>query len=505
MKNELKLKLEIGKEVINSYKRLNYTAWYAIAEFIDNSTQAYFNNKAQLDRIYDNKFKLNVDIRKETIDGSSSLTIIDNSMGMSIDDLRDALIIGKISKRTRGRSEFGMGMKTAAFWFGDKWEIKTKKLGSTQEICVKIDIASVLDTADLDTEIKTAEEDSHYTEIKIQLEHQLLQTNTISKCKSFLPSFFRFDIMSGLLNLKAFGELLSWNPEDEQYSVAKNSIGELMKVDNLEFKFGNGKRVLGWAAILENGSRKRAGFSLVQHDRVIQTYPNAFKPEGIFGEGGGRNDLINQRLFGELHLENFIVSHTKDKVIFSEDEENILVTYLNNRLKNLIEFARNKFVSNDEEPEEFPVTRIIRVLKRIDESNHENLEEFIRFQEIPLPDDIENYNKFTVKHYTGMYKPRYELIVGRLKVLIYIEEKTSPNDPYVTWEPSKEFSLIIIVNINHPYWSKLESESDIYHYLINIVFDGIAEWKAFNSETIVNHATIKYLKDILLRSNTILK
>jgi len=46
------MKFVIGPEIVNSYKRLSYTEWYALAEFIDNSTQAYFNNKKLLDSLF---------------------------------------------------------------------------------------------------------------------------------------------------------------------------------------------------------------------------------------------------------------------------------------------------------------------------------------------------------------------------------------------------------------------------------------------------------------------
>jgi hypothetical protein len=32
--------------------------------------------------------------------------------------------------------------------------------------------------------------------------------------------------------------------------------------------------------------------------------------------------LVNQRLFGEMELDGFAVSHTKDEIIFIDDEEN---------------------------------------------------------------------------------------------------------------------------------------------------------------------------------------
>jgi hypothetical protein len=43
------LKFQLGLSSIRNYSRLNYEYWYALAEFIDNSTQSYINNSAVLD------------------------------------------------------------------------------------------------------------------------------------------------------------------------------------------------------------------------------------------------------------------------------------------------------------------------------------------------------------------------------------------------------------------------------------------------------------------------
>ncbi len=42
----------IAPEVITSYKRLSDTPWHAVAEFVDNSTQCYFNNRKRLDAAF---------------------------------------------------------------------------------------------------------------------------------------------------------------------------------------------------------------------------------------------------------------------------------------------------------------------------------------------------------------------------------------------------------------------------------------------------------------------
>ena len=45
------MEIKFGSEIILSYKRLSYTLWYAIAEFVDNSTEAYLRTKKTLDPV----------------------------------------------------------------------------------------------------------------------------------------------------------------------------------------------------------------------------------------------------------------------------------------------------------------------------------------------------------------------------------------------------------------------------------------------------------------------
>ena len=80
-----------------------------------------------------------------------------------------------------------------------------------------------------------------------------------------------------------------------------NSQGDLLKVP---FDFiVNGKKVWGWAGVLANGSRADAGFSIIQANRVIKGWPESYRPTTLFGDQeGGSNDLVNQRLVGELFL-----------------------------------------------------------------------------------------------------------------------------------------------------------------------------------------------------------
>src|SRR5687768_10554567 len=116
--------LSIGPSAIEAYSRLSYTMWYALAEFIDNSTQSRLNYDSIIDGVLEEeKQPLIVSITHNRT--KKEITIEDNSIGMTKDKLTEALKIANPTKDSRGRSQYGMGMKTAACWIGGKWTVTT--------------------------------------------------------------------------------------------------------------------------------------------------------------------------------------------------------------------------------------------------------------------------------------------------------------------------------------------------------------------------------------------
>lgn len=103
----------IGLEAISAYKRLSYTPWHAIAEFIDNSTQAYFNNKETLDAAYAKSGGkgLIVSIAYDKDNKTGFLRITDNSIGMSKVELENAMKVAFPPDNPNGRSRYGMGLR----------------------------------------------------------------------------------------------------------------------------------------------------------------------------------------------------------------------------------------------------------------------------------------------------------------------------------------------------------------------------------------------------------
>ncbi|MBC7949005.1 MAG: ATP-binding protein, partial [Chitinophagaceae bacterium] len=304
----------LDNEIVRSYKRLSYTHWHALAEFVDNSTQAYLDNRSVLDlSVAPGNFRLSIVIKY--IREEDRLIIFDNSIGMSEAELERAMKIGMPPDDTSGRSRYGLGMKTAACWFGDLWELETKKLGETNSAKIIFDVDRV---AQGDRDLRLTREShpvgEHFTKIEIQKLNRKFAGRTITKIKDYLRSFYRKDIHR-YLDLYWGEEKLNW---DDRLEIEEDLIKHNGAPLKYEFQFEvNGKDVTGWAGVFLRGGRSKAGFAMLHNDRVIRGWPDSYRPESIFGEQ--RNDLINQRLVGELDLGAFDISHTKDQILFSAD------------------------------------------------------------------------------------------------------------------------------------------------------------------------------------------
>lgn len=499
------MKLQFGNEILASYKRLSYKTWYALAEFIDNSTQAYLNNKEALDQELKSEGQfLTVEINYDTSNGVGNeiLTIRDNSMGMDETELEKALVIGLPPDYRDGRSRYGLGMKTAAFWFGDTWSIRTKKLGSDKEYFVEIDIQSILTTPESELTLTVTEgqpTNGHYTIIKIAQLNKKINGYAKSKIKEYLSSFYRYDFKKYNFQLFYNGEQITWDFDALINRLLKDHSGVPVKRD---FSFEvNGKIVKGWAGVFEKGSRKDAGFSIIQADRVIKGWPDSYKPEKIFGfQEGGSNNLISQRLVGELFLEGFDVSHTKDAILFSDDEEddlqNKLVEHIGDIIKTANEFRR--LSSFEKVVGDLDIS--IAINEVLQEINSQPFSYVVEQLEV-VPDEVivEANNMVAIATRTRI-EPSINVQVGQLNVIVYINDDTSPYEPYlITKSTANKNEVIIIINKLHPYWIQLKNTDQVYNFIRHCVYDGVAEWKAWFIGQSLNPETIKNIKDQLLR------
>ena len=340
------IQLQLGLDIIRSYKRLAYTPWHAIAELVDNSTQAYFNNRAQLDEEFArNDDHLEVSVVYDRDRGY--IRVSDNASGMSLEELAYAMHVGARPANADGRSKFGMGLKTAACWMGNRWTVKTKRSGDPIEHTVTVDVEQVAN-GDHDLPYRATDTGDlylHYTVVEIFDLNRPLHGRTLGKVRDFLRSMYRQDLRDGSMTLRWQGESLAWDEGDEQFLEARD--GTRYK-RNFSFSI-DGKEVTGWVGVLDRGSRARAGFSILHAGRVVRGWPDSWRPEGIFGQFQGSNDLVNQRVIGEIHLDAFEVTHTKDDILWLGSQEEDVERQLKALSADYINVAKTRRKGGDDE------------------------------------------------------------------------------------------------------------------------------------------------------------
>ena len=490
------MQLELGLPVIQSYKRLSYTAWHAIAELVDNATQSYFDHRETLDRVFsDCGDNLYIAIAYDP--QLNMLRVSDNAMGMSHDELTRALKVGYPPENTGGRSKYGMGMKTASCWLGDQWTLRTKKLGETCEHSVTIDVNRIAGgNNDLDYHpIGGRSADDHYTVIEITALNQVFRGRTIGKIKDFLRSMYRQDLRNGGVTIDWQGTPLRWDDSIFQFLSAPD--GTTYRKD-IQF-CAAGKNVKGWVGVLSKGSRANAGFSIFHADRVVRGWPDSWRPEGIFGFQG-RNDLINQRLVGEIHLDEFDVSHTKDDILWHGEEQDKVETALEGACTDYVSVARKYRKKDDAQggPSDIEVQGAIDALQ--DQLRSNDFSDIVTLDIVPPPTTVAQALqplKDTVGSRTPAFQARLEQ--ASFDILGFLMDDASANDPYVVVEATSGSRVLIIVNTLHPHWSQLVGTEGVLNYLRHCTYDGIAEWWARRQSASLDPDTIKILKDRMLR------
>lgn len=319
------IQIRPGVGILSVLSHLNYKPWFAIAEFVDNSIQSFLDYRAEIQKVDGRNARLRVDIELDSSEGGR-LTVRDNAAGIHEVDYPYAFRPAEVPSNRTGLSEFGMGMKSAACWFSPKWTVRTTALGESAEKTVHFDISRIVEDnlEELTVNSRLIQPSAHFTEISLFNLHKLPQKRTIGKIREHLASIYRVFIREGILELRFQGEVLSYSDPAILCAPFHKNVSDAPKLwrKEIDFDFGYGLRVRGFAALREEGSTSRAGFALFRRNRLIQgSADEGYRPGFIFGKP---NTFTYQRLFGELHLEGFDVSHTKDGFQWDENEEPFL-------------------------------------------------------------------------------------------------------------------------------------------------------------------------------------
>ena len=495
MEGIMALEVKFGHENFANYRRLAYKWWYALAEFVDNSTQSYRDHQEQLDAAYDDegeRFSVIISTDRDLV------RVSDNAMGMNLDDLEHAMVVGVPPKNSEGRSRYGLGMKTAACWIGDQWKIVTTKLGEKLEYTVTVDVNDIVQgNVEPPVNEREVDESKHYTVLEITSHHRPLRGRTIPKIKQYLESIYRRDISSKKMLLRYNDVELEWKGFAD-IDFLKRRDGSVHRSSFIfETKTESKKVVEGWVGVLQKGSRAKAGFSILHRDRLIKGWPDSWRPEKIFGVGG-RNDLINQRVVGEVNLEDFEVSHTKDEINWDGLEEEYVEEGLFEECKPFMETARKSRGGQEVEhgPREVHINAAVQALEE-ELSTPEFLNALKLEESLPPLEQIEASNQYVVEN-ASKVEPSLIVALNDMTIRVYIDEIGSPNDPYFVNEDVNENNLAIVVNKQHPHWRMLEGENAVENYLRHCVYDGVAEHRATRMERLESDS-VKRLKDNYLR------
>jgi hypothetical protein len=313
-----------GVSILSVLRHLNYKPWYAIAEFVDNSLQSYLDNQQELQDAPNSSGKLSVNI--ELDEDGRRITIRDNAAGIHESDYARAFRPAEIPPNRAGLAEFGMGLKSASCWFAPRWSVRTTALGESVERTVAFDIDRIVrdELEELDVQSVSAPPNAHYTEIVLVDVFRPLRGRTIGKIKDHLGSIYRVFIRQQILTLTFDTDTIDYvDPPVLTAPYYREPAGEARRwYKPINLDFGMDQRMHGFAALRERGSTAEAGFALFRRDRLIQgSRDEAYRPAYIFGAS---NSFAYQRLFGELHLEGFEVSHTKDGFQWEEHEDIVL-------------------------------------------------------------------------------------------------------------------------------------------------------------------------------------
>ncbi len=293
-----------------------------MAEFVDNAIQSFLDYRDALSKVEGDDFRLRVSIERDPAD-ETRLTIRDNAAGIHEADYPRAFRPAAIPPDRSGLAEFGMGMKSAACWFAPRWKVRTSALGEGVERTVSFDIATIVrdDLEELDVEVRSAAADVHFTEILLSNLYNPPQGRTVAKIKEHLASIYRIFFRKRILELYFDGEPLSYTEPNVLRAPHYKRPSEESQLwrKTINFDLGLGLKAHGFAAIRETASTSGAGFALFRRDRLIQgSADEGYRPDYVFGKP---NSYRYQRIFGELNLYGFEISHTKDGFKWDEQEQ----------------------------------------------------------------------------------------------------------------------------------------------------------------------------------------
>lgn len=498
MSDVLELNIQPQAGVIGVFSRLNYKPWYAIAEFVDNSTQSFYTHEKVLQANGIHSISIEIEYDEE----EDILVISDDAFGMEFDDFSRAIKIDSPPDNKSGRNEFGMGLKTAASWFGEIWSVESSQFGSNKSYYAEINIPDLrqknLNIIPINSRI--VPEDIHGTKITIkQITKKIGSPRTKGKIVQLLESMYRRDLDNGKVSITFNGDPLQFDKYDCLTFRNKTWRKDL----DFSFKFdGHSHRVKGFVGILANGGYGKAGFALFRRDRVVIGGEEMnYKPTEIFVQA---QSTIAHKLFGELDLDDFPINQAKDGFVWDDGLEFEFITRLKSEISDYIKIAKltNKERAKEEAlSEEVSDTLHSEVEGSIQRINEQETSLFPQsnVEEQTTTEDDDEVSVFA--QYQAEQNNAPEIIDEKVRVYKIMLDSLNKCEIKVQWTIGNSSSWINVdfsddsknatvrLNINHPFFKpfseKPEFKTVLEKFAIAFVLSELKAKKLGNNDGLV--------------------
>lgn len=489
--------------VYATYRRISYKPWAAMAEFVDNSTQNFWEYKDEIAAVEGNPAKLMVEIFYDS--NARTLTVADNANGMDFSELTRAVRLNQPPPNTSGRCEFGMGLKMAACWFGNRWRVVTKRLNSPVEYTATVDVANleanspesieVLERGELDPGL-------HYTRIEIEDLHRLFRGRTASSIRENIASIYRRDIASGEVTITWNGEPMEWGDDPVFEEMLSDGTRQRWE-KQIQFSV-DGYQVSGRVWLRVPGEAKRAGMHLFRRGRLVIGGPaKGYKPWEIFK---APNSFQSQRLMGELDLDNWPVTQTKDEFDWSGELESQFVDKLVGEVADYV--AKAPSAKDPSREGEGGPTRgdaeLIGDVTKNSLSDPEVDEAILIVEQGPPPQQqLQEAEAARLDELIEEAGTTYVRVgsreIPRLKVCWSQDMATS--DIYAEFSCPTDEELVLVVNLNHPFVTNVigKDPSKLETYDLILFVDALVERGILRRNEPVHPRAFRVFKDQYLR------
>lgn len=320
MRSTINSSIKFGPRMYGMFRNIPNTAWNALCEFIDNSIQACLDSG------------LNESYTVEITIDNNSITIFDNGPGFSDHDLNTGLEPARIPQDKDQLNEFGMGMKLAALYFGDRYYIETSD-GKGFQYELKFDLDEVVENELLEIPVIEKTHDGNaYTRVTIDKLSSATKINVdlhLTQIISKLSEVYSFFIQTKKFNIKVNNIKLTV-PEIPILNAPwwKTENGEKRSWFR-DFQLQHGSfGITGQVALRDPMNNSNRGFKLIRRGRVVDGIQRDVKPHVIFGSPGSH---LSKRLIGNIHLHGFGISFNKADIL-NNNELDTLWGMLKNEL-----------------------------------------------------------------------------------------------------------------------------------------------------------------------------